>query len=151
MPQNPFSEAFRKALIPTHEINRGDTFSVEDDPDNPIIKFPEDALPPDHPKAKKRTFHKQRYVLVIQDKAISGLSKVVSVLIVPLSHSGTDTEVTIVIPDEFTDLPDESVAFLHLTHPILQVFLKEKVGHISTDSSTYKRVMGIFYRILGEI
>lgn len=150
MSPNPFEKAFINALIPTIPIEKGGIYAVADDPESPIIRFPEDLLRPDHPKAG-RTFHEERYVLVVQDDSITNLRNINSVLVAPCSSRGTGTEVTVVIPNSYLELRDDTVARLHLTQPILQIFLKRKVGQIPSDDPLYSTLQAILFRIIGQI
>ena len=61
---------FYEKLIPSIAIQMGGIYRVVDNPQNPIVKFPEDNLPPEHPRSK-RTFNKQRYVFVIQSDQLN--------------------------------------------------------------------------------
>jgi hypothetical protein len=141
---------FFKKLIPTIEIRQGGIYKVGDDPENPIVKFPEDNLPTEHPKGK-RTFHAQRYVLVIQDDKLNQDKNIISVQVIPLSSKGRDTPLTITIPDECLSeaIPGPSIARVHLTQPILKVFLQEEVGYVATNSETFKSIRAIYLRLIG--
>ncbi|MFQ5863880.1 MAG: type II toxin-antitoxin system PemK/MazF family toxin [bacterium] len=141
---------FFKKLIPTIKIRQGGIYKVADDPENPIVKFPEDNLPTEHPKGK-RTFHAQRYVLVIQDDKFNQDKNIISVQVIPLSSRGRDTPITITVPDDYLSegILGPSIARLHLTQPILKVFLKEEVGFVPTNSETFKKVRAIYLRLIG--
>jgi len=64
-----------------------DIYSVEDNPKNPIVKLPTDNL---HSERKKRTHHKKRYVLIVQNCPVK-LNQYKTILIAPLSSQGRDT------------------------------------------------------------
>lgn len=148
-----FKEALSKALVPTVKIHQGDIFSVGDDPQTPIVKFPENSLPPESRHKKKRKFHKQRYVLIIQDDKVNEDIAFPYALIVPLSHLGRETEYTVSIPTQYLagHIPGDSLALVHLTQPILKIFLREKVGNVPIKSEVFTKVRATYLRLLGII
>ena len=134
------------------KVTQGSIYKVSDHPKNPIVKFPEDNLPEDHSK-KQRSFHKQRYVLVIQDNTLNQNRKINSVLVAPLSHRGIDTNLTVVIPTQFLGqtLPGDAVARIHQTQPILKYFLEEEVGRIPHADELWTTIRATYLSILNII
>ena len=152
-PSQPFKDAFQKALVPSAEIHQGDIFAVGDDPKNPIIKFPEDNLEQEGKPKQPRTFHKQRYVLVIQDDKANSNIAFPYVLISPLTHDARETEYTVKIPTEFLaqHIPGDSYALVHLSQPILKIFLKEHAGHVEVNSKEFETIRATYLRLIGII
>ena len=130
------------------EAEYGGIYAVFDDPKNPIIKFPEDNI-----SAVQRKFHSQRYVLVIQADALNKAHHLYSVLVIPLSHRGTNTPSTVVIHPQFSkNIPNESsVALVHLTQPILKTFLIRKVAQLDKNGEEMTKIRAVFCRIVGLI
>lgn len=152
----PLRDAFEKSLVPSIEFHQGDIFSVGDDPDNPIVKFPEDNLKKQSAeggKKRKRTFHPQRYVLIIQDDKANNNLALPSVLVVPLSHTGRETEYSVLIPTEYLadHIPGQSIASINLTQPILKIFLRKKSGNVPKNSEVFTKIRATYLRIIGII
>ncbi len=128
------------------EAEYGGIYTVSDDPQNPIIKFPKDNIP-----AVKRTFHSRRYALVIQADPLNKAPHLHSALVIPLSHRGENTPSTLVIYPRFSeDIPNKSsVALVHLTQPILKNFLIRKVAQLDKNGAEMTNIRAIFCRIVG--
>jgi len=145
-------EQFYQKLFPTIAIRQGGIYKVVDDPANPIVKFPEDNLPSEHPRSK-RTFHNQRYVVVAQNDNLNNDNHFTHVLVIPLSSKGRETPLTVMIPDDYLaqELPGPSCALVYLSQPILKVFLEKEVGFITPSDDIFTTIRSIYLRILGII
>jgi mRNA-degrading endonuclease toxin of MazEF toxin-antitoxin module len=145
-------EQFLNKLIPAIEIRQGGIYKVADDPINPIIKFPTNNLPENHPQ-RTRTYHKQRYVLVIQDDKLNKNLSFHYVQVIPLSSRGTETSLTVEIPDEFLsqEIPGPSYALVYLCQPVLKIFLEQEIGYISPSHDISSTIRGIYLKIVGLI
>jgi len=145
-------EQFLRKLIPSIEIRQGGIYKVPDDPVNPIIKFPTNNLPEDHPK-KIRSYHKQRYVLVIQDDKLNKDIGFPYVQVIPLSSRGTQTSLTVEIPDEFLSqqIPGPSYAIVYLCQPVLKIFLEEEIGYISPSHDIFTKIRAVYLKLVGLI
>ncbi|MBC8186390.1 type II toxin-antitoxin system PemK/MazF family toxin [candidate division KSB1 bacterium] len=143
-------DQFLRKLIPTIIIRQGGIYRVVDDPQNPVVKFPEDNLPLKHPRGK-RTFHKQRYVLVFQSNELNNKNEFPHVQVIPLSSKGRDTELTVEIPDEFLSdgIPGPSIALIHLCQPMLKIFLEKEVGFVLPSHDISTTIRSIYLRIIG--
>ena len=142
-------QLFQK-LIPSIEIRQGGIYRVVDDPNNPIIKFPENNLPPEHPRSK-RTFHKQRYVLVMQNDELNQNNQFPHVQVIPLTSQGRETALTVEIADEFLaqELPGPSCALVYLSQSILKIFLEKEVGFIPSSHPIFTKIRSIYLRLIG--
>jgi len=145
-------DQFLKKLIPSIEIRQGGIYKVPDDPINPIIKFPTNNLPEDHPQ-HTRTYHNQRYVLVIQDDKLNKNLSFHYVQVIPLSSRGTETSLTVEIPDELLsqEIPGPSYALVYLCQPILKIFLEKEVGYISPSHDIFTTIRAIYLKLVGLI
>jgi len=139
-----------KKLIPAIEIRQGGIYKVPDDPVNPIIKFPTNNLAEDHPE-RTRTYHKQRYVLVFQDEKLNKNSGFHYVQVIPLSSRGTETSLTVEIPDEFLsqEIPGPSYALVYLCQPVLKIFLEKEVGYIPPSNAIFTTIRAIYLKLIG--
>lgn len=145
-------EQFLKKLISSIEIRQGGIYKVADEAINPIIKFPTNNLPKDHPQ-RTRTYHKQRYVLVIQDDNLNKNLGFHYVQVIPLSSRGTETSLTVQIPDEFLsqEIPGPSYALVYLCQPSLKIFLEKEAGYISPSHDIFSTIRGIYLKLVGLI
>jgi mRNA-degrading endonuclease toxin of MazEF toxin-antitoxin module len=145
-------EQFLNKLIPAIEIRQGGIYKIPDDPQNPIIKFPTNNLPENHPQ-RARAYHKQRYVLVIQDDKLNKNLSFHYVQVIPLSSRGTETPLTVEIPDEFLsqEIPGPSYALVYLCQPVLKIFLEQEVGYISPSHDIFTTIRAIYLKIVGLI
>ena len=147
---NKLTNQLHKKLIPTVDIRQGGIYRVADDPENPIVKFPEDNLPPDHPK-HKRTFHHQRYVLVIQNNELNQNPDFTHVQVIPLSSQFRETTLSAEIPEQFLaqELPGPSYALVYLSQPILKIFLTSEVGYVDPSHEVFTKIRAIYLRLVG--
>ena len=149
---NNLKGQFFKKLIPNIEIRQGGIYKVPDDPKNPTIKFPTNNLPKEHPKST-RSYHKQRYVLVIQDNKLNSDYNFPYVHVIPLSSKGKETSLTVEIPDEFLaqEIPGPSLALVYLSQPILKIFLEEEIGFLPSSHDIFTTIRSIYLRLIGLI
>jgi len=147
---NKLKEQLYQKLIPTIEIRQGGIYSVADDPQNPIVKFPENNLPSDHPHGS-RSFHSQRYVLVIQNDVLNKDPHFKHVLVIPLSSQFRETHLSAEIPAQLLsqEIPGQSYALVYLCQPILKVFLTKEVGYMAPSHDVFTKVRAIYLRLLG--
>ncbi len=142
--------AFEKANLSGNDIKQGGIYKVGDNSENPTVKFPEDNLPKER---YDRTFHDQRYVLVIQANRINNILSESSVLVIPLSHRGRDTDYIVEIDSSFLidSLPDKSYAYILITQPILKELIFESVGFVDPNSDLFTDIRSTYLRIIGII
>lgn len=132
-------------IISDTKFSKGDVFTVDDDPSSPVVKFPTDNDP-----TTIRTFHDDRFVLIVQGETPNQDSTLKSVLIVPITSKGRNTDYTIVVPKIYVPtLPQGGVVFVNLIQPILKKLLKHKIGHVPPDCNEFERINAIFFKMVG--
>ncbi len=108
------------------KVHPGAVFTVVDK----AIAFPRDQLP----QAGERSYHAERYVVVLQAGLLNTTTDPCTVLVVPCSASSRAVGAAdYAVPSDEPAFPKPTVAYASLLQPVLKSELVEHIGDLSAD------------------